>query len=111
MSCKVQKTYWQCSIITLINCNFQKQNQEKHFLRGPQHLIFSIVPKLPPVSQIFLKIKNKNKKFLKTSISSLITAMADVQPYKGSELHVLTGERDSTAFKDKGLHQKQPARA
>lgn len=74
ISCKVQKTYWQCSVIVLIKCDFQKQNRKKHFLCDHQHLVFRIAPGLPPGSQS-----------KETSVSPLVTAMADVEPYKGEQ--------------------------
>lgn len=67
---------------------FSKQNQEKHF-------IFSTAFELPPVWQ--------NKE---TKISSLVTAMADVWPYKVSKLNVLTGARARLSALRKGLDQK-----
>lgn len=79
---------------------FPKAESREAFPLGlPQHLIFNIVPELPPVSQ------NKIKKILNI-ISSLATAMADVQPYKGSELHVLTGETVCPSRKRKRLCEK-----
>lgn len=73
---------------------FSTADQEKHFLWGRQDLIYSKAPELPQ------KLKNKE-----TNISSLVTAMADVGPYKGENL-VLTGEAVWLSRTGKKLYQK-----